>query len=83
MAVVVEAWEGTDLNRDGDYEDAVLFTIDLRSLPAEEPFHCGDSNADGLNHLFSGADAPPAPFGECGVDPTEDELECESGGPCA
>lgn len=35
-----------------------------------------------LNHLFLGAPAPPAPFGECGVDPTVDGLGCEAFGPC-
>jgi hypothetical protein len=35
-----------------------------------------------LNHLFLGALAPPEPFGECGVDPTEDGLACGAFGPC-
>ena len=29
-----------------------------------------------LSHLFAGSGALPEPFGECGVDPTEDELGC-------
>ncbi len=46
-----------------------------------------DANDDGgvdisdsayaLNFLFSSGRAPPAPFSECGTDPTEDELGCE------
>lgn len=36
-----------------------------------------------LNFLFSGGDAPAAPHPECGVDPTEDELTCDSFEPCA
>ncbi len=31
-----------------------------------------------LNHLFSGGPAPAAPFAECGVDSTLDELSCDS-----
>ena len=29
-----------------------------------------------LSHLFAGSGDLPEPFGECGVDPTEDELGC-------
>jgi hypothetical protein len=31
-----------------------------------------------LNFLFTGGDAPGAPFGACGSDPTPDDLSCES-----
>jgi hypothetical protein len=31
-----------------------------------------------LSHLFLGGKAPPEPFAECGIDPTTDELTCES-----
>lgn len=31
-----------------------------------------------LNHLFLGGPAPSTPFGECGADPGEDDLDCES-----
>ena len=51
-----------------------------------------DSNDDGqvdiadpvyhLNHMFSGGPAPPAPFTECGPDPTPDVLNCERYTPC-
>jgi hypothetical protein len=29
-----------------------------------------------LSHLFVGGPAPPAPFPECGTDPTDDRLGC-------
>jgi cytochrome c peroxidase len=51
-----------------------------------------DSNDDGkldisdpialLGHLFLGAPAPPAPFPDCWLDPTEDELDCTAYPPC-
>ena len=47
-----------------------------------------DANDDGVrnvsdvlylaNYLFSGGQPPPAPFAECGQDPTADELSCDS-----
>ena len=30
-----------------------------------------------LQHLFEGGTAPPAPFPDCGTDPTADGLSCE------
>jgi hypothetical protein len=51
-----------------------------------------DTNDDGrvnisdaimlLRYVFGGQ-ALPAPFGECGVDPTEDSLDCSSFAPCS
>ncbi len=35
-----------------------------------------------LLHLFSGGSPLPAPFAGCGVDPSPDELTCESFAPC-
>ena len=35
-----------------------------------------------LAALFTGGDFPPAPFPDCGVDPTDDLLDCESFGVC-
>jgi hypothetical protein len=35
-----------------------------------------------LSHLFANAGPLPAPFGQCGIDPTIDELGCESYPPC-
>ena len=47
-----------------------------------------DTNDDGtidvadavtvLSHLFAGSGPLPAPFNECGIDPTADDLDCES-----
>jgi len=31
-----------------------------------------------LNHLFLGGRAPPAPYPECGPDPSEDDLPCDA-----
>lgn len=31
-----------------------------------------------LNFLFLGGSAPPEPHGACGLDPTEDDLDCAS-----
>lgn len=36
-----------------------------------------------LNHLFAGGPEPSAPFGNCGVDPTEDPLGCAMFAACA
>ena len=51
-----------------------------------------DTNDDGtvdisdpvysLSFLFLGGPEPEEPFGECGVDLTEDELDCESFNRC-
>ena len=35
-----------------------------------------------LSHLFANAGPLPPPFGECGIDPTIDELDCSSFAPC-
>ena len=35
-----------------------------------------------LGYLFRGDEALPAPFGECGQDPSEDNLSCESSPHC-
>ncbi|MBT6541498.1 MAG: hypothetical protein HOM39_08035, partial [Planctomycetes bacterium] len=54
--------------------------------------NAADSNDDGtlniadaialLSYLFSGASAPPAPFPDCGIDPTVDALECDAFAAC-
>ena len=56
------------------------------------PLDATDANDDGavdiadaiavLGHLFAGVGDPPEPFGECGIDPTIDELGCSSFPPC-
>jgi dextranase len=35
-----------------------------------------------LSHLFAGGGDLPAPFGQCGIDPKEDDLDCRSFPPC-
>ncbi|MBD3162917.1 MAG: hypothetical protein GF346_10930 [Candidatus Eisenbacteria bacterium] len=35
-----------------------------------------------LDYLYEGGAEPPPPFPECGTDPTEDPLDCESFPPC-
>ncbi len=56
------------------------------------PFKRGNTNADAridiadaifmLRHLFAQAGPLKPPFGECGVDPSEDTLDCASFAPC-
>jgi hypothetical protein len=84
-----------DVNEDGtmDLSDAV-FIIE-RLFVVQEPIVCSDSadaTDDGVvdvsdvvkitAYLFLGFEPPPPPFSECGLDPTEDELGCESFAPC-
>jgi len=55
-------------------------------------FDAADANDDGgidiadgisiLSHLFGNSGPLPEPFESCGLDPSEDELGCESFGPC-
>ena len=54
--------------------------------------NAADANDDGsmdiadaialLGYLFSGQPAPPVPFIECGLDPTDDPLACETYNSC-
>jgi hypothetical protein len=60
--------------------------------PAPTCLDTADTNDDGtidvadaitvLSHLFAGSGDLPDPFGECGIDPTADELDCSSFAPC-
>src|SRR5262245_4586919 len=62
-----------------------LFLGRAQSLDCQD---AADANDDGqvnlsdavhlLRHLFQGGPAPPAPFPDCGVDPTADGLDCVS-----
>jgi hypothetical protein len=36
-----------------------------------------------LSYLFTSGPLPPAPFPDCGADPTDDILDCKSFAPCA
>jgi PKD repeat protein len=78
-----------DSNTDSalDISDAI-FTLSYLFADGASP-SCGDaadSNDDGvldiadaiamLSHLFAAAGDLPAPFGQCGIDPTVDELGC-------
>ena len=70
-----------------DMADAV-FTLSYLFADGSAPtcLDAADTNDDGvvdiadaiavLSHLLAGSGDLPGPFGECGVDPTEDELGC-------
>ncbi len=84
-----------DANADSvlDIADAI-FTLSylFADGPAPPCLDAADANDDGavdiadaiavLSHLFAGAGPLPEPFGDCGVDPTIDELGCSSYEPC-
>jgi hypothetical protein len=85
-----------DANTDGttNISDAitVLGFLFLGSPQALQCRDAADSNDSGkldiadaiylLGFLFLGGPAPPPPHGQCGPDPTEDELECALFTPC-
>lgn len=85
-----------DTNADGrvDVSDGVqTFEFLFRGGPEPECEDAADSNDDGLLDisdgihtliwLFTGGSSPPGPGPEsCGVDPTEDSLDCASFPPC-
>ena len=78
-----------DANGDGrqDIGDSIriltaLFLIDDQ-LPCADAGDCNDDSSvdvtDGIfaiSYRFSGGPPPPAPFPDCGVDATEDSLDC-------
>ncbi len=76
-----------------DIADAIFMLTHLFAHgPVPSCKDAGDANDDGtidiadaikiLAHLFAAAGRLQAPFGACGVDPTEDGLNCESYLPC-
>jgi predicted GH43/DUF377 family glycosyl hydrolase len=81
-------------NEDGavDLSDAVAILGYLFLGGSVDCLDAGDVDDDGevlitdpialLNHLFLGGPPPAAPFAECGEDPSEDELGCESFAGC-
>jgi len=84
-----------DANSDGALQisDAV-FILQYLFAAGESPscLDASDSNDDGyidisdvmkiLMYLFGDLPAPPAPYPDCGVDTTEDSLDCGSFPPC-
>ena len=84
-----------DSNADGSLNiaDAISTLGFLFGGEAEPPcMSAADANDDGnvniadairtLGYLFSGVGDLPAPFADCGTDPTPDELDCKSFDPC-
>ena len=83
-----------EINGDGSLDIAdVIYSLDY--LFGEITLSCqdaADTNDDGLlniadpisllGFLFSGNAVPPAPFPDCGADPTDDLLECQSSENC-
>lgn len=86
----IETFLRGDCNLDGvaDLADPIFLGFSLFS--GGGPVGCDDAcdaNDDGVvniadvvytpSHLFGGGPPPPAPFPECGTDPTDDPLGCE------
>ena len=83
-----------DVNGDGAVNVAdAIYSLDVLFMGVTAPCEdAADSNDDGslniadpialLGYLFNGAPPPPAPFPDCGIDPTVDALECDSFGAC-
>ena len=84
-----------DVNDDGNVNIADAISILSYLFAGAEPPSCvksADTNDDSqvniadaifvLGYLFGGGPDPAAPFGECGTDPTEDALTCDSFPPC-
>ena len=94
-AVQEERFRRGDVNADGamNIADAVALLGSLfAGADAPSCFDAADANDDGavniadaiaiLAYLFADGPALPAPFAECGVDPTEDALGCDVFPPC-
>lgn len=88
---VTEGFVRGDVDDDGVLEltDAVFILAHLfRSQREPTCLKAADADDDGtvnltdavylLNFLFLGRRAPPLPFPDCGIDPTNDELTCET-----
>ena len=89
------AFRRGDANADitTDISDAIVtlndLFLDMQKIPCQK---AADANDDGvvdisdavflLSYLFLGGKAPNEPLGGCGIDPTPDELTCESFGWC-
>ena len=84
-----------EVNGDGrvDLADSI-FVLNCLFADGSEPgcMKSADANDDGridlgdviyvLSYLFADGPEPPVPFGECGPDPTPDDLTCVSPGQC-
>ncbi|MBN1420215.1 MAG: PKD domain-containing protein [Planctomycetes bacterium] len=91
-----EIFRRGDANADSSINIAdAVFSLNYQFASGASPtcLKAADANDDGqvnladpvflLNFLFvSGSPPPPAPFGSCGVDPTDDGLTCESDAHC-
>ena len=91
-----EAFIRADVNTDGSTNVAdVIFLLAFLFSGGAVPgcMDAGDINDDGSNNisdaitllavLFSGGGPTPAPVGSCGLDPTQDNLDClDSGESC-
>ncbi|MEC9476119.1 MAG: hypothetical protein VX764_03695 [Planctomycetota bacterium] len=89
--VTEPSFQRGDINLDGtlDLGDAISL-LGYLFIGGETPgcLDSADTNDDGttdigdavqlLSHLFTGGVAPAEPFEECGVDPTDDPLTCET-----
>ena len=84
-----------DANDDGtlNIADAIFLLTNLFvGGPAPVCLDAGDTNDDGfidisdvitaINYIFVGGAAPPAPFPNCGIDPTADALDCAGSVQC-
>ena len=92
-----EAFIRADVNTDGSTNVAdVIFLLAFLFSGGAVPgcMDAGDINDDGSNNisdaitllavLFSGGGPTPAPVGSCGLDPTQDNLDClDSGESCS
>jgi hypothetical protein len=76
-------------------EDGLVNSSDIAKCMSGPPFSCDDAadvNDDGVWNtldcdylvafLFSGGPPPPAPYPDCGIDPTADALGCAEFPPC-
>ena len=92
LEISLSTFRRGDANDSGEFEgtsDAIALLNYLFSSSEHTCIDALDSNDDGqidigdayylLHYQFSGGEAPPAPgLGSCGVDPTDDALDCES-----
>ncbi|MCZ6792474.1 MAG: FG-GAP-like repeat-containing protein [Planctomycetota bacterium] len=89
------AFRRGDANADGsrNLTDAVAILLHLFLGGKDPPCpKSADVDDDGrlvlsdavflLNHLFQGGSPPAAPFPHCGIDPTDDALDCREFPPC-